>query len=126
MAPHHPSTQGEKVGLWHFDEDEEVWKNEGEGEVTAENKMKALVEPLLVVERRPDHDQDLRRRPRDRRPRPRRSRRRTSRAKGRSYLGSSHAMSDDDGNFCLEARVSSVIELSTLGPRRQLRSRRSR
>ena len=33
---------------------------------------------------------------------------------GRSYLGSSHAMSDDDGNFCLEARVSSVIELSTL------------
>src|SRR5687767_10491498 len=35
-------------------------------------------------------------------------------AEGRSYLGNSYASTNMSGDFCLEARVSSVVELSTL------------
>jgi hypothetical protein len=113
LSAHNPFAQGDTVGLWHFDEDEEVWKNEGDAEVTDDNKMKALVGHFSWW----NADQIMTKtcvvgRVIDSRGQPIEAA--SISGEGRSYLGSTRTLSDASGSFCLEARVSSVIELSTL------------
>jgi cysteine-rich repeat protein len=113
MVAHHPWTEGDALDTWFFDAAQNVWKLAARGVVGPENRFETRVGHLsywsagiiqsdacvlgrvVTASGEAIAAVDLT-------------------AKGRSYLGSSHASSDDHGRFCLEARTASVIELSAL------------
>lgn len=112
LAAHHPFADGDPIGLWHFDETEEVWKLVGEGVVEGDG-FRALVSHfswwnadqvmtktcvtgrVLDASFEPIAGAQLV-------------------GEGRSYLGSTQTMSSSDGSYCMEMRVSSVVELSAV------------
>jgi cysteine-rich repeat protein len=112
LAANHSFKLGDDIPLWHYDEKMNLWNLVGNGVVQDDNTFLAnvthfswwnadqVLTKTCVIGRVLDGSGN---------PVPAAQ----MSGEGRSYLGNSHAVTGEDGAFCMEARVSSVIELST-------------
>lgn len=112
MAANHGFNAGDLIPLWHYDETANVWKNEGSGTLQDDNTFKINVNHFSWW----NADQKLTKtcvigRVLDASGKPIAAAQMSG--EGRSYLGNSHAVTGEGGDFCMEARVGSAIDVST-------------